>query len=124
MPSLNSSSLNLLVESLNQAQRTFASLPASVDPRLRLRVQDGLRNLAGTVPAQCREAATPDVPVVPTTDSTTDSTTDTTTTDTTTDTVTTDTTTTAPTTTTTPTTPPPPVGGITPEGGTTTGTTP
>ena len=108
--------------SLADANRTAATLPASVDLRLRLRIQDGLRSLASTVPLQCKEAGTSGTTT--TTGSTTASTTDTTTPSTTDTTTPTTTTTTPTTTTTTPTTTAPPVGGISPEGGTTTGAAP
>lgn len=101
---------------LAAAQKTFIRLPVTVDLRLRRRIQSGLAGLAQTLPVDCAAAALPAAPTTPTTGTT--GTTGTTTTDTT----TTDTTPT--TTTTTPTTTAPPVGGVSPEGGTTTGTTP
>lgn len=96
---------------LSTAENQFASLPKSVDAQLRARISEGLRQLADTVPAQCREAKPNTTPTT-----TTEPTTTTTTTEPTTSTQTT--TTTTRTTTTTPTTPTttPDNGGITPGG--------
>ena len=114
------------IKSLGDAQATFASLPATVDNRLRARLRDGLDHVAKTLPAQCVATGSTDTTTTPSTDTTgttgaTDATTDTTTstpttpdTTPTTPTTPTATTPTAPTTTT----PTAPTGGVSPDGGT------
>lgn len=119
-------------QAVADAQGIFAALPTAVDARLRARLGEGLASVARTVPQQCDAGATPSPP--PTTSTGTTATTGPTTTETTatqpptTDTTPppTDTTPTTPTTTPTPTstTPAPPTGGVSPDGGTTTGKTP
>jgi hypothetical protein len=102
-----------------RADRALASLPASVDHRLVVRLRSGVRNLEVRVPVACRAAGSTPAPT--TTDTTT---TDTTTTDTTpTDTTTTDTTTTDTTPTDTTTTDTTPTGTTTPQPPATSGTT-
>jgi cytoskeletal protein RodZ len=93
---------------LAKAQTDVTNLPATVDPRLRLRIQQGLADLQNTAPRECQANATSTQTTAPTN-------TQTTTTTQTTPTTTTPTTTTAPTTTT------PPPTNTTP---TTTGTGP
>ena len=116
-------------DALQEAQRAYAKLPASVDPRLTARLKQGLQQLTVTVGPQCKAiaeqakptttttATTPSTTTVPTTTTTTSSTTTTTTTQPTTTTTTPTTTTTTP-----PTTSTGPNGGVSP-GQTTTGTT-
>lgn len=96
---------------LSTAEDQLAALPRSVDVQLRARISEGLRQLADTVPAQCREAKPKTTPTTTTAPTTTTTTTEPTTS-------TRTTTTTTQTTTTTPTTPTtsPDNGGITPGG--------
>lgn len=111
-------------QGLADAQAAFAALPRTVDASLRGRIQEGLAQLARTMPAQCR--ATGQTTTPPTTSTPTDTATDTnattTTTTTTTTTAPTTTTTTAPTATTPPTTQQT-TPGTEPNGGTTPGQT-
>lgn len=104
------------MDALRDAQRTTATLPATIDPRLRDRIVRGLGSLTSTIPRDCRTATTPEPVTTDTTTDTTAATTDTTTdtTTTTTDTTPTTTTTTPTTTTTAPTTTTP-VGGVSPD---------
>lgn len=108
------------LDALRSAQDQAAALPASVDPQLAARIDAGLRQLAKTVPDQCRAAAnaTPSTPRTTTGATTSEPTTTTTTSTSTTTPTTTTTTTPTTTTTTTPTTTgtsTQPNGGITPE---------
>jgi hypothetical protein len=111
---------------LERARTLARTLPATVDERLRTRLNSGIAQLTRTVPDQCSAAAdrTPTTPSTSTTPSTTTTTAPTTTSTTTTQPTTTTTqpttTTTTPTTTTQPT---GPNGGISPDQPTT-GTTP
>ncbi len=90
------------------AQKAFAAMPASVSTALRTRINDGLAQLADTVPTQCLDAGrtTTSTPSTPSTSTSTSTSTPSTTTTTTTTTTPTTTTTTPTTTTTTPTTTP------------------
>ena len=97
---------------LSTAEDQLAALPRSVDAQLRARISEGLRQLADTVPTQCREAKPKTTPTTTTTAPTTTTTTTEPTTSTRTTTTTTQTTTTTPTTPTTS----PDNGGITPGG--------
>ena len=116
-------------DALQDAQRAYAKLPASVDPKLTARLKQGIQHLVAIVGPQCKAIAEQAKPTTTTTTTTPSTTSEPTTTTTTTEPTTTTTTTTPTTTTTTPTTttPPPttstgPNGGVTP-GQTTTGTT-